>query len=182
MVLSRDPDDPGGRRLIDVVARPRLKDFPAKVGAPAPEIDGKDLEGKPMKLSDYRGKVVVLGFWESASTPSMAMVRRERTLADRLKDRPFALLGVNADEDRQQAAKAVRAEKLTWRSWSDGKPGIIAERWEVGSWPTLYILDARGVIRYRSGKPGETSGFGDEFEKVLAEVLKEAEGAEPPSR
>ena len=64
--------------------------------------------------------------------------------------------------------------------------------WEAGhdreamgasdSWPTVYILDARGVIRYQSGKPGEKSGFGDEFEKVLAEVLKEAEGTEPPSR
>jgi peroxiredoxin len=182
VVFWQDPNNPGNRTIIGEIARPRLKDFPAKVGAPAPEIDGEDLEGKPMKLSDYRGKVVVLGFWESASTPSMAMVRRERALADRLKDRPFALLGVNADEDRQQAAKAVRAEKLTWRSWSDGKPGIIAERWVVGSWPTLYILDARGVIRYQSGKPGETSGFGDDFEKVLAEVLKEADGGEPPPR
>ena len=45
----------------------------------------------------------------------------------------------------------------------------------------LYILDARGVVRYGSAKLGEDGDFGGEFERALAEALKEAEGAKQPS-
>ena len=121
--LLAGPERPRQRRAtIGEIARRLMSHFPAKVGAPAPEIDGEDLDGKPMKLSDYRGKVVVLGFWESAAPPCMAMVRRERTLADRLKDRPFVLLGVNADEDRD------RPRRRSGRRSSPGGRGRMGSR------------------------------------------------------
>jgi hypothetical protein len=59
---------------------------------------------------------------------------------------------------------------------------MIAARWGVDAWPSIFVIDARGMIRYRSEKPGGASGLGVQFEKVLGEVLKEAEGAKPPSR
>jgi thiol-disulfide isomerase/thioredoxin len=183
VIFWQDPNDPGQRRITGEIARRLLKEFSAKVGVPAPEIEGEDLDGKPMKLSDYRGQAVVLSFWGSWCPPCMAMVPHERALADRLKGKPFVLLGINADEDRRQAAKVVQAEKITWRSWADGKPpGVIATRWAVSSWPMFYIIDARGVIRYQFGGFGDKIGFDAEFDRVIAEVLGEAEGAKPPSR
>ncbi len=67
VVFWQAPTDPARRTMIGEITRRMLNEFPTKVGAPAPEIEGEDLDGKPMKLSDYRGRVVVLGFWESGS-------------------------------------------------------------------------------------------------------------------
>ena len=68
----------------------------------------------------------------------------------RLSGKPFVLLGVNSDASRNAIQKVVVKEKIVWRSWFDGggKAGPIATKWQIGNWPTLYILDAKGVIRY----------------------------------
>src|SRR5262249_2339563 len=59
-------------------------------GKPAPEIEGTDMAtGKPLKLSDYRGKVVLLVFWGTWCGPCMEAVKHERALAERHKGRPF---------------------------------------------------------------------------------------------
>ena len=142
---------PGGRTLSDV-ARPKLEALRSlAVGKVAPDIEGEDIDGKPMKLSQYRGKVVVLIFWGTWCGPCMRLVPHEKALVERLRGRPFALLGINSDSDREKL-KSVEAEKeITWRSWWDrGRTGgPIATRWDVHSWPTIIVLDRDGVIRFR---------------------------------
>src|SRR5437899_2418662 len=79
----------------------------------------------------------------------MAKVPHERSLVKRLEGKPFVLLGVNGDVDREAARAAISKEKMTWRSFFDGVGGRgpIAVRWGVSSWPTVYVIDATGVIR-----------------------------------
>lgn len=60
------------------------------VGKVAPDIQGEDTNGKPMSLSDYRGKVVVLVFWGTWCSPCMGLVPHEKALVERFRDRPFA--------------------------------------------------------------------------------------------
>ncbi len=120
------------RKLAEVVARKRtladealarLDDMHNLVpGKPAPEIDGVDFDGKRLKLSDYRGKVVVLAFWGSWCGPCMNEVPRERELVERLKGKPFALLGVNCDEDRMTALKVIESRGF------DGPTGTTVPR------------------------------------------------------
>ena len=82
----------------------------------------------------------------------MADVPHERSLVKRLEGKPFALLGINSDENREKLKKLQAKESITWRSWWDGGSveGPIAEKWNVQSWPTMYLLDSKGVIRYKS--------------------------------
>ena len=142
------------------------------IGRVAPEIAGEDLDGKPMKLGDYRGKVVVVSFWGAWCGACMAMVPNERDLAARLEGRPFAIVGVNSDEDRARARETKASQRMRWRSWWDGKVGgPIAGTWNVRLWPTFFIIDARGVIRAH-GVLGE-----DMIAKTVNALLKEAEGA-----
>ena len=125
--------------------------FNLAVGKPAPEIEGVDIDGKPLKLSDYRGKVVVLVFWGSWCGPCMAQVPHEREFVERLKGKPFALLGVDCEADKDAARQAMARERMTWPNWYDGAPatGPIAERYHVRSYPSVFVLDAKGVIRSR---------------------------------
>lgn len=141
------------------------------VGMVAPEIEGTDVDGAPLRLSDYRGKVVVLVFWGTWCGPCMALLPTEKSLAERLKDRPFVLLGVNSDKDRA-ALKSVSTEKgITWRSWFDGGStnGPIASRWNVHGWPTIVVIDKAGVIRFKDLPHYTPKPLNDAVDSLLAE-------------
>src|SRR3981081_1367828 len=87
---------------------------------PAPDFELKSLDGRAVRLSDFHGKVVVLNFWATWCAPCMALVPQERSLVDRLKGRPFALVGVNGDADKDAAKRVIEKEGMTWRSFWDG--------------------------------------------------------------
>jgi thiol-disulfide isomerase/thioredoxin len=128
------------------------------IGQVAPEIEGMDLDSVPMRLSDSRGKIVLLVFWASWCGPCMAAVPHEKELVERFKGRPFVLIGVNGDDTPHLGAKAVKKNQIPWRSFWNGEGGArgsIASDWNVRGWPTVYVLDQHGTIRqkYLGGKP-----------------------------
>ncbi len=84
------------------------------------------------------------------------MYPHERSLVERLAGEPFALIGVNSDKDREALKQTLIDEKITWRSfWNGGSTsGPISTRWNVSGWPTIYVIDAEGRIRFR-GVRGE---------------------------
>src|SRR5262245_65264463 len=79
------------------------------------------------------------------------MIPHERSLVKRMKDKPFALVGVNSDRDREAIKQTIEKESITWPSfWNGGgTEGPISTRWNVQGWPTIYVLDHKGVIRFR---------------------------------
>ena len=91
----------------------------------------------------------------------------------RLADKPFALVGVNSDPDREAIKKRIAEEKITWRSWwDDGRiDGPIHQQWQVAERPAIHILDAQGVIRYKNVQP-------EEIDAAIDELLKELAGSE----
>ena len=83
----------------------------------------------------------------------MDEVPQEKALVERFKGRPFALVGVNGDSSKMSAAKAVTENQISWPSFWNGKEGPggpIPVAWNVRSWPTIYVLDGQGVIRYKN--------------------------------
>ena len=79
------------------------------------------------------------------------MYPHERSLVVRMKDKPFTILGVNSDS-AERYRKAIKENEITWPSFWDGGStgGPIATKWAVSGWPTIYVLDAKGVIRYKN--------------------------------
>lgn len=75
----------------------------------------------------------------------------ERSLVEEMKNRPFALIGVNSDDlDRAQAA--VRKNEINWRSFQNqpqGRETSISDDWLLYTWPTIVVLDADFKVRYR---------------------------------
>ena len=96
------------------------------------------------------------------------MIPHERSLVDELKDEPFILIGVNSDDSPEKLRAQLRDERVTWPSFFDGggTSGPIATRWGVTGWPTIYVLDKQGVIRF-TGVRGEQ--MTDAVKKLLAD-------------
>jgi hypothetical protein len=80
------------------------------------------------------------------------MYPSERSLVKKLANEPFALIGVNSDRDRDAIKQTMAKENITWRSfWNGGGTnGPISSAWKVTGWPTIYVIDAEGIIRYKS--------------------------------
>src|SRR5436305_9717368 len=100
------------------------------------------------------------------------MYPHERSLVKDLANKPFAILGINSDPDREKLKTTLKEEEITWRSWWDiDTSGVIATKWNVHGWPTIYVLDAKGVIRYKNVR-------GDALEAAIQKLLKEMESSE----
>jgi hypothetical protein len=88
------------------------------------------------------------------------MFPHERSLVARLKDAPFALVGVNSDKNFADLKKKEYVdEKITWRSFTNGPEGTggpIAKSWKVEGWPTLYLINGEGqILKKWLGSPGD---------------------------
>ena len=104
------------------------------------------------------------------------MYPHERSLVKRLENEPFALIGVNSDKDLQKLKPRLVEEQITWRSfWNgpEGTRGPISKAWNVSAWPTIYVLDAEGVIRFKSVR-------GEAMDKAVDELLAEMKAADAP--
>ena len=99
-----------------------------------------------------------------------------RSLVKKFEGKPFAIVGVNTDSNRERVKDVIAKEKLTWRSfWDGGSPeGPIALRWNVTAYPTIYLIDHKGMIIQRIG-------WYKEADDVIEQKVKEAE-AELKSR
>src|SRR4051794_24284526 len=104
------------------------------------------------------------------------MYPHERSLVKRLADKPFAIIGVNSDTHRDAIKETVKKEEITWRSfWNGGgTSGPIATEWNVRGWPTVYVLDAAGVIRFKSVGVDEKK-----LDEAIEKCLKDAEPEKP---
>ena len=140
------------------------------IGKPAPELVGKDLDGIEFKLSDYQGKIIMLDFWGHWCGPCRAMYPEERELVQRLSGTPFVLIGMNSDHSLEFAKDAVEREGLSWRHFwngTEGTRGPIAKAWNIDAWPTVYLIDGQGTIRYKDV-------LGKDLTKALENLLAEA--------
>jgi hypothetical protein len=97
------------------------------------------------------------------------MMPHEQLLVNRLRDEPFALLGINLDRDRDEARALDARLGNNWRSWWD--PDLkIAKRWDIDLLPSIFIIDHRGVIRF------EHAGYVDDevLDRTIDDLVRQA--------
>lgn len=99
------------------------------------------------------------------------MIPHERSLVSELKDKPFALIGVNSDPSLESYQEQAKAQQVTWRSfWSgpEGTAGPIPSRWGIRGWPSIFVIDHKGVIRFKNVR-------GEALEEAIHALIAEAE-------
>jgi hypothetical protein len=103
------------------------------------------------------------------------MYPHERSLVTRLQNKPFALIGVNSDNDREALKPVLAEQQITWRSFWNGAGGTngpISRGWRITGWPTLVLIDAKGVIRHKwTGSPGNAQ-LDAAIDRLIAEAGK----------
>lgn len=120
-------------------------------GRVAPDLVGTDSAGRPIKLSDHAGDIVILVFWNSTMNESDHAIRIMNEMHGRFRSRPVAVLGVNHDPlDKLRDLEGSGA--VVWRSFSDPDHQL-ARTYRVGMWPLVYVLDGERRIQY-AGAPG----------------------------
>lgn len=100
------------------------------------------------------------------------MLPHEKALVQRMQDKPFALVGINNDGPAADVLPRFQKEGITWRNAIEPETGSLASRWNVHGYPNLFLVDAKGVIRYHwLGSPGE-----DLLDQRIDELVAEATG------
>lgn len=124
-------------------------------GKEAPDIVGTDSAGRPLRLMNFRGKVVMLVFWSSEDPLAAKALELLRESAPSKTKRPFVILGVN--RDARANLRTLEAEGIvTWRNFSDPLQKI-ARQYHISSSPFCLILDQKGNIQYK----GSVGSFAD---------------------
>lgn len=156
----------GGSRLADLAGKMLFELANLQPGCEAPELEGKDATGQAFKLSDYRGKHVILVFWGGwcrACHTTMPLINQT---AARLKDRPVVVLGVNTDTEAE-AHQALETYQVGFRNWLDNtRSGPNTTLYAPGSFPTLYLLSPKGIILLKNAA----------LDEITARVEKELGG------
>ena len=116
---------------------------------PAPDFELPSLEdGEPIRLSSFRGDVIVLNFWASWCAPCRLEAPGLRRVSERYRDEGVRFLGVDYRDDEAAARAFVEEFRLKYPSVSDPS-GSLADDYGLIGFPTTFIIDPEGTIRYR---------------------------------
>jgi peroxiredoxin len=141
----------------------------------APDFDLKDADGKTVKLSDYKGKVVLLNFWATWCGPCKIETPWFVEFERKYKDQGFAVVGVSMDEEGWPAVKPYVAEMGINYRMLLGNDSIAALYGGLDALPTTFILDREGkVAATHVGLAGKS-----EFENGIKELLSQKAAAAP---
>ncbi len=136
------------------------------IGKPAPNFSATDIDGNPISLKDYHGKVVLLDFWTTTCGPCIAEMPNMKKVYDAYKDVGFDVIGINIDADEADLHEFLKACDLPWRQVFGGQDSPLKKLYRVRGVPSPWLMNREGnVISYQAR--------GAALKKLVAEAVRE---------
>lgn len=136
------------------------------VGSTPPDFTAKDINGQAVKLSDLKGRVVLLDFWATWCPPCRVEVPNLLDIFRKFKDKKFVLISVSLDRDLPAVRKFIADKEMGWVHIVDREAGsAIAEKYQVEYIPSTFIIN-------RLGKVEASQLRGNELKERIAGLLK----------
>ncbi len=172
LVIKDFPGTPYAKQAAEVL--PQIEKLEAMkaiqrslvVGQPFPDFQEKDLDGKPLSVSRFKGKVLLVDFWATWCGPCRVELPNVLATYEKHHKKGFEILGISLDQDAAAMKQFMANNKMTWPQYFDGLlwQNKLAVRYGVNSIPATYLLDAQGKIIARDLR-------GDDLEKAVAKAL-----------
>jgi len=152
-------------------ARDASAPAPVMVGSPAPAFTRPDLDGKPVSLKSFSGKVVLVDFWASWCGPCRRENPNVVKVFNKFKDKNFTILSVSLDQPtgREKWLEAIHKDGLTWTHVSDLKywDNAVAKQYAIRAIPQNFLLDPQGKIIAKNLR-------GEDLDAKLTEVFNKS--------
>ena len=148
----------------------RIKANPALalIGKTVPDFSATDLDGNPISLEQYRGKVVLLDFWAVWCGPCIAEMPNVKKVYDTYKHKGFDVIGISLDTDEEILRDYLKENEIPWRQVFSGEgwKSPVARQYHINSVPTPWLIDRDGTLITHQAR-------GDMLERLVAEELKD---------
>ena len=138
------------------------------IGKVVPDFTATDLDGNPISLEQYRGKVVLLDFWAVWCAPCTAEMPNVKKIYDTYKDEGFDIIGISLDFDKKTLQDYLKENDIPWRQVFSGKimDNPVALQYNIRSIPTQWLIDKDGrLISHRAR--------GIMLERLVADAVKD---------
>lgn len=139
---------------------------PATVGEAPPELSVLDMADRPVRLSDYKGKVVVLRFWSGTCAACLTEMPQIEKIYQEYRDDGFVMLGVNMGDSKDQIQTFAADLGISYPVLLD-ELSITAKRYGVFAVPTSFVVDREGIVRDKILGEARTETFENKILTLL---------------
>ena len=138
-------------------------------GKLVPDFSTTDLDGNPISLQQYRGKVVLLDFWGVWCGPCIAEMPNLKRVYNTYKDQGFDIIGVSLDDEESELRNYIKENDIQWRQIFSGERWVddpLAQQYEIRGVPAPWLID-------RDGKLISHQARGEDLERLVVDALKD---------
>ena len=168
-VLERIADMHKEQGNTDLALEYRKKYVPGLkfLGKMVPDFSATDLNGEPISIESYRGKVVLVDFWAVWCGPCIAEMPNVKKVYEKYKDKGFDVIGISLDNDETRLRNFLKEKNIPWRQVFSGKgwESPVAQQYGIVSIPNMWLIDKEGKLISNNAR-------GEKLESMVAEALK----------
>ena len=179
-LAEQDPNDRSVHRKLaeiyqklgvsELAEEHRLKAEPvsALLGQPVPDFSATDLDGKPISLEQYSGKIILLDFRATWSGPCLEDTPHVKKVYDAYKDKGFDIIGISLDNDEKMLREHLNKHDIPWRQVYSGKrwQSPIPQQYGIRNIPAGWLIDRDGTLISQQAN-------GSLLEHLVSDAVKE---------